>query len=258
MNIADKINIICFTEGSLRWFQEIFVRDWIFIDATGFRSLNVPGYKKLLYYALVTRHPFHGYPPLPVAEYITSDHTKDSIYLFLSQIQKNLLSLVNLSSNVKPKLIMTDFSLAIISGVIKEYNRQNLKEYLEKCFQIITDNEEMPSNITVVSVCSAHLLRGIKYFTEKLQWYHRNKALKKIVLKSLGHFVVCSDFSIVKTIVKFVYYVISSKFITDKYMTQLRVLEKAINQYKEGSLDAEYKFTMILQKHQICNSNQMM
>ena len=163
----------------------------------------------------MTRHPFHGYPPLPVAEYITSDHTKDSIYLFLSQIQKNLLSLVNLSLNVKPKLIMTDFSLVIISGVIKEYNRQNLKEYLEKCSQIITDNEEMPSNITVVSVCSAHLSRGIKYFIEKSQWYHRNKALKKIVLKSLGRLVVCTNFSIVKTIVKSVYYVFSSEFITD-------------------------------------------
>ena len=123
-------NIIRFTEGSLRWFQEIFFRDWIFIDATGFRSLNVPGYKKLLYYALVTRHPFDSYPPLPVAEYITTDQTNDFIYLFLSQIQKNLLSLLNLLSNMKPTIIMTGFSLAITSGVLKEYNRQNIKECL--------------------------------------------------------------------------------------------------------------------------------
>ena len=70
VNIADEINIICFTEGSLRWFQRNFVRDWIFIDATGFQSLNVPGYKMLLYYALGTRYPFDGYPLLPVAECI--------------------------------------------------------------------------------------------------------------------------------------------------------------------------------------------
>ena len=93
---------------------------------------------------------------------------------------------------------MTDFSLAIISGVIKEYNRQNLKEHLEKCFQTIIDNEEIPSNITVVSVCSAHLLRGIKNFIEKSQWYHRNKALKKIVLKSLGRLVVPPIFQLSK------------------------------------------------------------
>ena len=80
----------------------------------------------------------------------------------------------------------------------------------------------------------------MKYFIEKSQWYHRNKAPKKIVLRSLGRLVVCPDFSIVKTIVKSVYYVSSSQFITEKYIEQLRILEKAINQYNEGSLDAEY------------------
>ena len=94
---------------------------------------------------------------------------------------------------MKPKLIMTDFSLAIISGVQKECNRENIKKYLEKCFEIITDKEEMPSNITVLSVCSIYLLRGIKYFIEKSQWYHQNEALKKIILKSLRHLVVCTD-----------------------------------------------------------------
>ena len=109
--------------------------------------LNIPGYKKLLYCALVTWHPFDDYPPLPVAEYITSDPTKDSIYLFLSHIQKNLLSLFNLWSNMKPKLIMTEFSLTTIHGVLKakdkiQYNRQNIKEYLEKYFEIIIEKEK--------------------------------------------------------------------------------------------------------------------
>ena len=97
----------------------------------------------------------------------------------------------------------------------------------------------MLSNITVVSLCSSHLLRGIKYFIQNSQWYHRNKALKKIVLKSLGCYVVCTDFSIVKTIVKLVDYVFFSQFNTDKYIEQLRILEKAINQYNGESLDAE-------------------
>ena len=99
----------------------------------------------------------------------------------------------------------------------------------------------MPSNITVVSVCSTHLLRGIKNFGEKSKWYHQNKALKKIILKRLARLVGWSNFSILKAVVKSVYYVFSSQFITDKLRTeQLRILEKAINQYNEGSLDAEH------------------
>ena len=100
--------------------------------------------QKLLYYALVTRHPFDGYPSLAVAECITRDHTKESIYLFVSQTHKKLLCSVNLSSNMKPKLLMIDFSLAIISGVLKKYNRQNIKEYLEKYLQIITAKKKCP------------------------------------------------------------------------------------------------------------------
>ena len=32
---------------------------------------------------------------------------------------------------MKPEVKVTDFSLAVISVVLKEYNRQNIKEYLE-------------------------------------------------------------------------------------------------------------------------------
>ena len=78
------------------------------------------------------------------------------------------------------------------------------------------------------------------YFIEKPQWYHRNKTLKKIVSISLSRLVACTDFSIVKTMVKSVCYVFPSTFITNKYIKQLVLLEKAINQYNVGSLDTEY------------------
>ena len=49
LNVADEVNIICFAEGSLKWCRECFNRDWVFFDTTGFRSLKIPGYKKILY-----------------------------------------------------------------------------------------------------------------------------------------------------------------------------------------------------------------
>ena len=59
-------------------------------------------------------------------------------------------------------------------------------------------------------------------------------------MKILGYLVVCTDFSITKTFVKLVCYRFSSQFITNKYIEQLRILEKAINQYNDGTLDAVY------------------
>ena len=56
----------------------------------------------------------------------------------------------------------------------------------------------------------------------------------------MGYFVVRTHFSVAKTIVKSIYYVFSSQFFTGKCIDQLWILEKAINQYNEGSLDDEY------------------
>ena len=125
LNVADEVNIICFTGGSLKWYRECFNRVWVFFDATGFRLLKIPGYKKILYYSVVTRHPFTGHPPLPVAEYITSEHTKDSIFLFLNELHTNLKIICN--STNQPKLIKTDFSLAIKGGILLQFNQVNLQ-----------------------------------------------------------------------------------------------------------------------------------
>ena len=72
-----------FTEGSLKWYRECFNRDWVVFNVTGFCSLKILGYKKILYYSIVTPRPFSGHPSLPVAKYITREHTKDSNF-FLS------------------------------------------------------------------------------------------------------------------------------------------------------------------------------
>ena len=44
--IADEVNIICFTKGSLKWYRECFNTDWAFFNATAFRSLKFQGTKK--------------------------------------------------------------------------------------------------------------------------------------------------------------------------------------------------------------------
>ena len=83
-----EVNIALFTEGSLRWYHESCKRDYIFTDATGGLFSKISGYKQLLFYTLVVRHPFPGNPSIPVAEYITSSHTAESFGLFLSTLRQ--------------------------------------------------------------------------------------------------------------------------------------------------------------------------
>ena len=87
----------------------------------------------------------------------------------------------------------------------------------------------MLSTFCVPVVCSAHLMRGVKYFVERSKWYHRNKQLKQLMLKLLGRLIVCHDFNIIKKFAHAAYHVFSTQYIDEFFLEQLRILEKTIN-----------------------------
>ena len=201
VNVADAVNIICFTEGPLKWHREYFNRDWVFFDATGFRSLKIPGYKKIFYYSVVTRHSFTDIRHYLSQSTLQVNTQNIQYFFFLNQLHKNLKIICN--STDKPKLIKTDFSLPAMGGILLQFNQVNLQHYLDQCFKLISEEEEMLSTfcVPVVSgcllcssclrlfvvfqlfavvccvpvVCGTHLMKGVKYFIER-----SNKQLKQL------------------------------------------------------------------------------
>ena len=138
---------------------------------------------------------------------------------------------INCNSTDKPKLIKTDFSLAIIGGILLQFNQVNIQQYLDQRFKVISENEEMLCTFCVLVVCSAHLMRGVKYFVERSKWYHRNKQLKQLMLKVFGRLIVCHDFNIIKKIAYAAYHVFSTQYIDEFFQKQLRILEKTVNRH---------------------------
>ena len=45
--------------------------------------------KRVLYYAIVVRHPKESNPTMPVAEMITNDHSAPSIHTFIEQFRRD-------------------------------------------------------------------------------------------------------------------------------------------------------------------------
>lgn len=54
----------------------------------------------------------------------------------------------------------------------------------------------MLSTFCAPVVCSAHLMKGVKYFVKSSMRYHRNKEHKQPVLDVSVHLFVCHDFNI--------------------------------------------------------------
>ena len=99
-----------------------------------------------MFYTLVAvRHPFPGNQPIPVAEYITSSHTAESFRMFLSTLRQAEKDVYGVKGVSKPRGIVCDFSFSIIEGILQEFNKQSLREFLDLTFDIVNDDEEAPS-----------------------------------------------------------------------------------------------------------------
>ena len=112
--------------------------DILFIDATG-SVVRQPRYlKKILYYACVIRHPYNLSPPVPVAEFISSNQDQFAIRRFFSMIHEKEYQKYGPSGLTNPRLIVLDFSMALIQAALQEFTNESLKQYLDRTFGIIT------------------------------------------------------------------------------------------------------------------------
>ena len=187
-------------------------------------------YKRLLYYAITVRHPFPGKPPLQVAEYIASDHSKDSLIFFISHVNKYVRSMPSHSSPIFPKIIVRDFSLAIVGAVLDSFNKINLLDYLDKCYKILKEEREEYLN-TIPVICSGHLIRAIKRFTENAVLCCKNKTLKNVFMKIMGRLIMTKQFEILDRLGRSTLVVLTTKYISKDYLNHFHIVEKAINNF---------------------------
>jgi hypothetical protein len=110
------------TESQIRTWHHISHKDISYIDATGTIVKDYDD-KRVLYYALVVRHPKEGNPPLPVAEMITNDQSAYSIRTFLERFRRDE-SLVFKGNVTIPRQLNSDYSKAIILAVLKELTQK--------------------------------------------------------------------------------------------------------------------------------------
>ena len=196
--------------------------------------------KRLLYYAITVRHPFPGKPSLPVAKYITSNHSKDSLIFFISHVNKYVPSVPSHLSPIFPKVIVLNFSLAIVWVVLESFNKITLLDYLDKCYKILKEEREEYLN-TIPVICSGHLIPAIKRFTENAVPCCKNKTLKNFCMKITGRLTMTKQFEILDRLGRSTLVVLTTKYISKDYLNHLHIVEKAINKFNFEPLDEQLR-----------------
>ena len=107
---------------------------------------------------LCVRHPYGKTPPLPIVQYLSSSHNVESIRSFFMIMQEKEKNLFN-GRVATPRLIMTDYSLALILSCLSEFAKESLQQYINKTWRIIkgkATTEEL--NSIILHIIFSHMM----------------------------------------------------------------------------------------------------
>ena len=114
------------------------------LDATGSLISKPPFcHNKIFYCALTIQHPEYSTSPIPVAEMISSDHSTAEISHFLNKWCLNTKLVIN--RDIKIDKIEMDYSWAMIHSTCLAFNKFTVFNYLESCWEIMTNNRAWPT-----------------------------------------------------------------------------------------------------------------
>ena len=120
--------------------------------------------------------------------------------------------------------------------VLDSFIKINLLDYLEKCYKILKDEREEYLNAIPV-ICSGHLIRAIKRFTENAVPCCKNKTLKNFCMKIMRKLIMTKQFEILERLGRSTLVVLTTRYISKGYLNHLHIVEKAINNFNFEPLE---------------------
>lgn len=177
----------------------------ISIDATGGLAkkpilISKTTCKTVFLYEIVVRDD-HSHQQYSVSHMLSSKHDNISISYWLSQWQKDV--------EVKPKIIVTDQSLALLYAVVKTFTHfSSLQQYLEALFVSITENRRDILPHTYLRLDIAHI---IKMFCSWPPIKNSPKRVKEFYVYTLAQMTMSTSYSEVLILMQHMFNVMLSE-----------------------------------------------
>ncbi len=169
-------NVLMHPKGIMLWstktlsvFYKRSKEDIVYLDATGSVIKKRPQNPPYYVYELVVRNPSRGASPLPVASYVTCDHTTASVTYFLQSFQTDLLRMYGSGSIKRPVMIICDGSLVLMHSISITFCRTGLEDLLQKYFLLITGQHPADTfDLPILHRCLSHIMKNAKDLCKKL------------------------------------------------------------------------------------------
>ncbi|KAK7130483.1 hypothetical protein R3I93_019973 [Phoxinus phoxinus] len=160
--------VMLWSKNTIRLFHQRCRDDIVYIDATGSIVQKARGKSAPFYvYELVVRHPIKGSSPIPVATYVTCQHTTASVLFFMESFQTDYYKLFGRKSVRRPVMIMCDGSLVLMQAVAYTFCKLPLESLLSMYYDIVTGNLKEVMDMPILHRCLSHIMKNAKVFCRK-------------------------------------------------------------------------------------------
>lgn len=169
--ILQPKSIMLWCDKTLNLFYERCKSDIVYLDATGSIVHKGKGQTAPFYvYEMVVRHPSKGSSPVPVATYLTNDHTTTSVSYFLGSFVTDLRRLHGRRVNKRPAMLICDGSIVLLQALSYNFCGLSLQELLCKYYHITTgQGQEDSIGLLILHRCLSHVMKNAKDLCRK-QW----------------------------------------------------------------------------------------
>ncbi|KAF3837943.1 hypothetical protein F7725_009711, partial [Dissostichus mawsoni] len=200
--IAHPKGVMLWSNKTIDLFHDRCREDIVYVDATGSIVKKAKGKTSPFYvYEMVVRNPFKGSSPVPVATYITNDHTTASISFFLGSFLTDVIRLHGRGAKQRPcrqnyhlamhvfglmtqATTMSELDEVVTSAVVvfsSSHSDRNVGKHFENLQGLLTNSAQ--SNLddsTIVEDCVVCDLgrHGTGTIYQKLSQKYNNAAKK--------------------------------------------------------------------------------
>jgi len=161
----------------------------VHFDATGSVMRKIQNQKQPYYYVLIPDN-----SDIPFMEFLSTSHTSRWLSGLLSTFLKDV-KICAPNKQLRPRVVVTDFSYAMIYSAILSFNDSTILPYLMDTYSVLCDSERKVccKSFTAVVICEAHMMKTVSM---RLNRCERNPKKRKATLVIFARLQRCTTLQV--------------------------------------------------------------
>ncbi|XP_024121040.1 uncharacterized protein LOC112142033 isoform X2 [Oryzias melastigma] len=167
--LLEPKGVMLWSKRSMAVFAERAKEDIVYLDATGSILKKSTGESGPYYiYEIVVRNPTKGRSPLPVATFVTCEHTTASLSFFLGSFMTDCTRSYGPNIRKRPVMFICDGSIVLMQAIAYNLCGLSLSQLNTQYYRIVIGQAtEVACRLPILHRCLSHVMKNAQTFSKK-------------------------------------------------------------------------------------------